>query len=273
MHFFPFTLGALTASAYAFPFVNHVLHEKRDRLPPGWRHDEKLESSEVLPMRIALTQSNLDKAEEFLSDVSHPDSPNFGKHWSHEEIANKFAPSAETVDSVKSWLVSSGIAPDRISRSQSLGWLKFDATVAEAENLLKTDYHLYKHHTGKPHISCSEYHIPEHVAAHVDFITPGVSFDTKIPQAVAKKAEKRAPSTTAAAGPPVRTHAALGIGSPSSGSLPKKGADIDINGIIDELENCNKYALNRSFTLCVLMSRSGLLLLIVCGPFTCSRRA
>ena len=194
-------------------------------------------------MRIGLTQTNLDKADQFLSDVSHPDSPNFGKHWTHEEIANKFAPSGETVDAVKSWLVSSGIAPERISRSQSLGWLKFDATVAEAESLLKTEYHVYKHKTGKPHVSCAEYHVPENVAPHVDFITPGVSFDTKIPQAVAKKAERRAATTTAAAGHPVQTKAALGIGAPGAGSLPKKGTNIDIKGLIDELKNCNQYDL------------------------------
>ncbi|KAL8714417.1 MAG: hypothetical protein Q9220_001750 [cf. Caloplaca sp. 1 TL-2023] len=241
MLFSLFTLTALAAGSLALPSINHVVHEKRNRLPPGWQYHEKLGSSEVLPMKIALTQSNLDKAEEFLLDVSHPDSPNFGKHWTHEDIANKFAPSAETVDTVKSWLTSSGIAPERISRSQSLGWLKFDATVAEAESLLKTEYHLFKHTTGKPHVSCSDYHIPEHVAPHIDFITPTVHFDTKIPQAVAKDVEKRAPTTTAAAGHPVKTHAALGLGAPSSGSLPKKGANIDIKGLIDELKNCNKF--------------------------------
>ncbi|KAL8935586.1 MAG: hypothetical protein Q9216_005353 [Gyalolechia sp. 2 TL-2023] len=241
MHFSFLTVTALVAGALALPSVNHVVHEERERLPPGWQYHEKLESSEVLPMRIALTQSNLDKADEFLMEVSHPESSNFGKHWTHEEIANKFAPSSETVDTVKAWLASSGIAPERISRSQSLGWLKFDATVAEAESLLKTEYHLYKHSTGKPHVSCSSYHVPEHVAPHVDFITPTVHFDAKIPQAVVKDVEKRAPSTTAAAGHPVETAAALGIGAPTSGSLPKKGAQINIKSIIDELKNCNRF--------------------------------
>ena len=241
MRFSFFGLTALVAGTVALPSINHLVHEKRDRLPPGWQLYEKLQASEVLPMRIALTQSNLDKAEEFLLDVSHPESPNFGKHWTHEEIANKFAPSSETVDVVKSWLTSSGIAPERISRSQSLGWLRFDATVAEAEELLKTEYHRYKHATGKTHVSCSSYHIPEHVVPHIDFITPTVHFDTKIPQAVAKDVEKRAPSTTAAAGHPVKTHAALGLGAPTSGSLPKKGANIDIKGLIDELKNCNQF--------------------------------
>ncbi|KAL8992304.1 MAG: hypothetical protein Q9169_007203, partial [Polycauliona sp. 2 TL-2023] len=249
MHLSIFTLSAFVATSLALPSVNHVLHEKRDRLPPGWQYDEKLSPSKVIPMKIALTQSNLDKADEFIMDVSHPESSNYGKHWTHEDIANKFAPSAETVDTVNAWLTSAGISSDRISRSQSLGWLKFDATVAEAEDLLKTEYHLYKHSTGKPHVSCSEYRIPEHVAPHVDFITPTVHFDAKIPQAVAQPIEKRAPdatsTSTAAVGRPVQTKAALGIGAPSSGSLPKKGATLSRQTVLDELRNelrnCNQY--------------------------------
>lgn len=227
-------------------------------------------------MRIALTQSNLDQADDFLLDVSHPESPNFGKHWTHEEIANKFAPSPETFDTVKSWLVSSGIAPERISKSQSLGWLKFHATVAEAESLLKTEYHLYKHEIGKPHVACSDYHLPEHVAPHVDFITPGVNFDTKVPHGVVKPMEKRAPSTTAAAGPPVKTHAALGLGAPSSGSLPKKGANIDIKSIFDELKNCNKVrSLSKAYESSwrQLTERSRPLHPTACGLSTCFHRA
>ncbi|KAI4105412.1 MAG: hypothetical protein LQ339_003476 [Xanthoria mediterranea] len=249
MHFSFLALSALLATSFALPSVNHVLHEKRDKLPPGWQYHEKLDRSKVLPMKIALTQSNLDKADEFLMDVSSPTSSNYGKHWTHQDIANKFAPSEETVETVKSWLTSSGIAADRISRSQSLGWLKFDATVAEAEDLLRTEYHLYKHSTGKPHVSCSEYRIPEHVTRHVDFITPTVHFDAKIPQGVAKPqpqpVEKRDPTSTAAVGHPVQTKVALGIGAPTSGSLPKKGATLSRQTVLDrlreELQNCNRF--------------------------------
>ncbi|KAI4161597.1 MAG: hypothetical protein LQ342_004738 [Letrouitia transgressa] len=234
------SLSAFVAVSLALPSFNHVVHEKRDRLPLGWKQHKKLQDSAVLPMRIALAQSNLEKAEEYLLEVSNPDSLNFGKHWTHEQIANKFAPSQESVDSVKYWLTSSGIASERISRSQSLGWLKFDATVKEVENLLKAEYFVYRHETGKPHVSCAKYHLPDNVTRHIDFIMPTVHFDVKIPQAVAKNVEKRAATTTAAVGVPVETHAALGVGDPTSGSLPKKGININIKGIIDELKNCNK---------------------------------
>ena len=153
MRFALLPVGALIASAVAAPSLNHVLHEKRDRLPLGWGQAEELDGMTVLPMKIALTQSNLDKADEFLMDVSHPSSPNFGQHWSAKKIAETFAPSRESLDSVTQWLKSSGIAPERISKSQSLGWLQFDATVEEAENLLKTKYRKYTHSSGKPHVA------------------------------------------------------------------------------------------------------------------------
>lgn len=235
---------SLVASSIAVPSSPHVQHEKRSTLPPGWTRTHKLPSDEVLPMRIGLTQSNMDKAHEFLMDVSHPDSPNFGKHWSAKQVAETFAPSQETVDHITEWLTSSGISAERITHSDSLGWLKFDITVGEAEDLLKTEYYRHEHDSGKPHIACDEYHVPEHLKHHIDFITPTVHFDTKIPQAAVKPqaVEKRQASSTAAAGVPVKTKAAINlIKSPTGGSLPKKGATFGkFQDIFTELKNCNK---------------------------------
>lgn len=215
-------------------------------------------------MRFALAQSNLDKADDFLMDVSHPESPNFGKHWTAKQVAETFAPSQESIDAVTAWLKNSGIAPERIKKSQSMGWLTLDATVSEAENLLKTKFFLYKHSlTGKPHVGCSEYSIPEYVQPHVDFITPTVHFDTKIPQAKPlpkrefdkARLEERTPVSatstasasasvvgTAAVGAPVQSNAAVDvITNPNSGFLPKKGPQINIDNILAELQNCNKF--------------------------------
>ena len=56
-----------------------------------------------------------------------------------------FAPADDTVAAVKAWLVSSGIAEARITHSDNKGWLAFDATAGEAEDLLHTEYHVYEH--------------------------------------------------------------------------------------------------------------------------------
>ena len=78
----------LIAQASAAPAaVPHVVHEKRDLENTKWtRSDIKIRSNTVIPMSIGLTQRNLENGYEYLMDVSDPESPNFGKHWSTEKV-------------------------------------------------------------------------------------------------------------------------------------------------------------------------------------------
>lgn len=55
-----------------------VLHEKRTATPHYWTKRSRAHPSELLPVRIGLTQSNLHLAEQYMLDVSDPKSPNFG---------------------------------------------------------------------------------------------------------------------------------------------------------------------------------------------------
>lgn len=199
-----FAVGCLVASAFAIPTPpsDYVVHEQRAVVPFGWRRIERLNGSYILPLRIALVQTNLDKAEEYLLSVSDPTSEDYGKHWSAEKIANTFKPSNETVNAVLTWLVRAGIGLQRIKQSQSLGWLQLNVTVNEAQNLLKTEYFKFKHTSGAPHIGCTAYHIPESVRKHIDFITPTVHFDIKTTQPkqeyARKSQSKNVPSATGA---------------------------------------------------------------------------
>jgi len=81
-------LTGLAACASAAPApASHVVHEKRSTQLQKWsRRDVKLSRDTVIPISIGLTQSNLDKGYEYLMDVSHPGSDNFGKHWSMEKV-------------------------------------------------------------------------------------------------------------------------------------------------------------------------------------------
>lgn len=44
-------------------------HERRDALPRGWLKTEKVPTGSILPMRIGLVQSNLEKGHDLLMDV------------------------------------------------------------------------------------------------------------------------------------------------------------------------------------------------------------
>jgi tripeptidyl-peptidase I len=173
--------SAFTAAALASPLaITHSVHERRGE-SSAWTKRDLLDRRAVLPMRVGLAQSNLDKGWEWLNEVSHPSSAKYGQHWSAKDIAEAFAPSEKTVAAVKAWLTSAGIEEERIKQSQSLTWLEFEATVDEAEELLKTKYHVYEHEeTGQPHVACDEYSIPSHLKEHIDMVYPTVHFDAKI---------------------------------------------------------------------------------------------
>ncbi|KAH7925917.1 hypothetical protein BV22DRAFT_1010230 [Leucogyrophana mollusca] len=189
---------AASASPTAFPWT---LHEKRSSIPVGWSPTHKLDSTATIPLRFALTQPNIQDIEKHLYDVSHPDSPNYGNHWTAGQVAATFAPSPETIKAVLDWLLSSGVEPARVKLSPTRGWIDVSSNVKEAESLLRTNYNVYTHDSGKEHVACESYHLPAHVAPHVDFVTPTIHFDAKLskrsnPQIVPKPGNAFGPKTT-----------------------------------------------------------------------------
>jgi tripeptidyl-peptidase I len=110
-------------------------------------------------------------------EISDPRSKKYGQYMSAQEVGDLFRPSGESIDKVREWLHNSGIDNERHDISAGRGWLKFEASVDELESLLATQYHIFHHRpTQEDHIGCSEYHVPQHIQEHIDFITPTVSF-------------------------------------------------------------------------------------------------
>lgn len=97
----------LAAFSAAVPFSSKpALHENRNtsRIQVYGAGSKRVDPDAILPIRIALTQSNLDKGYGLLMQVSDPDSEDFGRHWTLDEIHDYFAPSPETREAVKEWL-------------------------------------------------------------------------------------------------------------------------------------------------------------------------
>lgn len=85
-----------------------------------------------------------------------------------------FAPSDETINTVRNWLVDSGIAASRIVHSDTKGWYAFDATTSELENLLNTQYYTYEHFsTDEIAAACDEWDI-----IFFDSYTPAINIET-----------------------------------------------------------------------------------------------
>lgn len=107
---------------------------------------------------------------------SDPESPKYGQHYTKQEVMDMFAPTEETINSVKKWLVKSGIPEDEIMLSNSKGWMGFETTVSNLESVLKTKYHVYNNVAARSnHLGTDEYSLPEEISDLVDFIMPAVS--------------------------------------------------------------------------------------------------
>lgn len=74
-------------------------------------------------------------------------------------------------------------------------WVQFNATVAETERLLGTEYFMYQHkNSGGYQIACDSYHLPYNVQPHVDFAMPTIQLDGLQPVAQRRPA-RVAPSS------------------------------------------------------------------------------
>ena len=103
LHHIPFLgLCVLTVGAIAVPKpATYTLHEKRASEPLHWEKRSRVGSNVVLPVRIGLIKSNLDKGPTLLDEVSTPGHPNYGQHYTADEIHDLFAPEKESVDAIR----------------------------------------------------------------------------------------------------------------------------------------------------------------------------
>lgn len=160
-----YSIATLVAALAAFaaavpaavPHLDYVVHEKRDldATSKTWVKRSTVPVGRALPIRIGLTQSNLDEGHDMLMAVSEHDSPSFGKHYTQEEIIDLFAPAKSTVDAVRAWLESAGIKD--VTQSTNKQWLQVDVPVEQLDALLQTSYHEFEHQeTGAVHVACDQ---------------------------------------------------------------------------------------------------------------------
>lgn len=105
-----------------------------------------------------------------------------------------------------------------------------DATVAEVEDLLQTEYYYFDHKHGQSHVACHEYSVPAELSAdHIDMIMPTVHFDAKVKPSQDELLRKRR-----------KRDGLPSLYANTTGSLPKPGKDIDINAISLDLSSCDE---------------------------------
>lgn len=260
-------LDVVAAAPNSKRFLNQAPHEQRARIPSGWtQHTGALarrsgdgplldKKSFSIPLRIHLAQRNMDRAEDMLMDVSHPESPNYGKHWTSAEVMDMFAPSTEAVRDVFEWLQDAGFERERVKYTKSKGSVVVNMSLEEAEDLLNTSYELYTHPTAsRPHLACTSYSVPESIKHHIDFISPTLHFDVPLgghrskqsPPAIERIAKPRSKRDSGSAA--VVPGVAKSLGKPSDAGAYPVNLHTDgtvsqntISSLINQLENCDTH--------------------------------
>eukprot|EP01133_Synstelium_polycarpum_P005256 gene5256-6083_t len=137
-----------------------------------WAKQQRAPSRAAIEFRVALRQNNLDTLEDALIDVSTPSSPNYGKHWTSEEILDLIAPSQEDTNRVVQLLQENGAFNIENHRD----YLKASASVEDVERLFRVEMYSFTHLEKNDEIirASDMYAIPRGYSALIDIVS-GIS--------------------------------------------------------------------------------------------------
>ncbi|XP_032402461.1 tripeptidyl-peptidase 1-like [Xiphophorus hellerii] len=163
---FPFFVPLLFGSLVSSGFLEY---DQNVILPQDWTQAGQVDPSEQLELTFALKQQNVDLLEETLRRVSDPDSPQYGKHLSLQEVSSLVRPSALTQKVLHRWLQTHGISNCRTVRTQDFLQCSMTAEVAEAL-LPGSRFHRYVRDGRSIVRSSSPYSVHDEVHQHLDFV-------------------------------------------------------------------------------------------------------
>lgn len=128
----------------------------------------RVEQDYIHEVMFAIKQKNMDKLTDILHDVSDPQSPNYGQHWTREEVAN-LTSNPEAHDALISYLHSNGASV--LSESLAGEYIKVKAPVRVWEKMFNTKFFLFdKTHLGKiigSVVRSEELWIPKELDIHI----------------------------------------------------------------------------------------------------------
>ena len=169
-------------------------------VPLTWTRVGSAPKHHRLELHIGLRQSRFDELERHLYEgmrtsttaisrpcsppslVSDPDHHRYGQHLTADEVEELIQPSSDTLDSAHEWLSQHDITSDQLDYSPAQDWITVTLSVGQVEDLLKTDYSVFKHEDGTYVIRTPEWSLPRHLHDHIDAIQPTNSFLRTSPQ-------------------------------------------------------------------------------------------
>lgn len=150
-----------------------ILMEQNAKISPHWLQESQPTPDGKIELTFAVKLNNVERLEGELMRVSSPSSSDYGKLLSYNEMTQLTAPKADSLLAVTSFLKDAGITDFQTTP----GFVRTVVNIKTAETLLSAKYMMYKSaKTSVRALRCTEYSLPENVAAHVDFVSPTVNF-------------------------------------------------------------------------------------------------
>ncbi|EJD00678.1 family S53 protease-like protein [Fomitiporia mediterranea MF3/22] len=169
--------ASFVAAVSASPlFSSFVLHEQRTDIPDGFVKVGSAPADQVLNLRLALVNNNMNGLEEKLYAVSTPGSALYGQHLSKEEVEEFVKPSQDSINIVNQFLSTHGITATVASPASD--WLTFSVPVSKANDMFQADFSVFQHEeTGKQSVRTLAYSIPTELQGHLNLVHPTITFE------------------------------------------------------------------------------------------------
>ncbi|KAF9170292.1 hypothetical protein BGX20_009158 [Mortierella sp. AD010] len=141
-------------------------------IPDPWVYQEPAPLNNIINLRIGLKLQNVEKFHQRVIDISTPGNSIYGLHMTQDQIDAMLKPTDESATLVLEWLKSFGIAGVHDNQ-----WVTADVTVSQAQDLLKTQYNVYRNTVdSKTIIRTQSYSLPNILHDSVDLIQPTTMF-------------------------------------------------------------------------------------------------
>jgi hypothetical protein len=158
--------------------THHLIEKSNADRIRGIKRNSRARAEHYHEVIFAVKHRNLDWLESKLNEVSYPDSPNYGKHMSKDEIA-AMVTSPESTETVRQYLLDHGFNVHRETRYGE--FIFVDAPIHQFEKLFATEFHeytMYNHETRRDEliIRAEHYSLPQELVEHVEAAFNTVQF-------------------------------------------------------------------------------------------------
>lgn len=217
-------------------YTSHQRVEQLNEIPPGWSRGSKPPPTQLIKLRLAITQSNAAEFEQSVIDISTPGHPNYGKHMKRDEVKELLRPSPAISNKILAWLRSENVQKNNIHPDGN--WILFTVPINQAEHMLRSEFFYYHNKAQKePVIRTLGYSVPSDILPYIQLIQPTTRFGNLIPQKLAMlKPEPATPEQLAAgcdwAITPKCLRDLYGIGNAST--TPDKRNRLGISGYLEQ---------------------------------------